>query len=272
MTPDGLEDRFQLAQVIAREAGAHALGYFGDRRRLTVEAKTNAQDVVSVADREVETLLGERIKLAFPGDGTLGEEYGLSGGTSGYTWVMDPIDGTSAFVHGLSDWCVSIALLHGQELAAGVIYAPVANELYAASTGQGATLDGAPLSVSPGMGVADGLVGIGANHRVPPERVSGFIHRLLGEGGMFVRGGSGALTLAHVAAGRLVAFFEPHMNAWDCLAGYCLVREAGGWTWPFRAETDLLTGNVVVAAAPGARNDILRLIAADRPAAGNGSP
>jgi myo-inositol-1(or 4)-monophosphatase len=120
--------------------------------------------------------------------------------------------------------------------------------------------------VDAGRGLAEGLLGLGANHRVPPEAVSAFLHGLLTQGGMFIRNGSGALMLADVAAGRLVGYYEPSMNAWDCLAGLCLIVEAGG-----RAEDFLANGGTlersgrVIAAAPGAWEDLVALVEKTRP-------
>ena len=248
-----LEARLALAEKIAREAGAKALDYFTRRETLVIETKRDPQDVVSIADRDVEQLIRTRVSEIFPHDGFLGEEYGLNEGASGYTWVVDPIDGTSPFVNGMPNWCVSIAVLAGDEPVVGVIYAPCVDELYAAGKGQGATLNEAPMHVAAGRSLRDGVVGLGANHHVAPAEFAGIVERLLGMGGNFIRNGSGALMLAYVAAGRLVGYYEPYMHAWDCLAGYCLVAEAGGALLPFPAAGEGLTrGAPVMAAAPGA--------------------
>lgn len=262
MTEDrGIADRFELAQAIAREGGAIALGYFSDRGSLTIDTKLNGQDVVSIADKEVETLLRERISAAFPDDSILGEEYGLEGGTSGFTWVMDPIDGTSPFVFGIPAWCVSIALMQGDAIVAGVIYAPTRDEIYTARRGGGAHMNGQAMHVSREGTIKTGVIGLGANHRVPSATVSRFVGRLLDEGGMFIRNGSGALMLAYVAAGKLAAYWEPHMNAWDCFAGFLLVEEAGGWIDDPAHWESMLSGGAVMAGSPGTLNDMRRLTA-----------
>ena len=256
-----LETRFALAQAMAKEAGAVALDYFNTRETLVIETKRDPQDVVSIADREVENLIRARVSAAEPTDGFLGEEYGLVDGSSGYTWVVDPIDGTSPFVNGMPNWCVSIAVLHAGKPVIGVIYAPCFNELYAAASGQGATLDGKTLSLDPTRTIRNSVTGIGANNYVTPAFVAKMVEDLLDAGGNFIRNGSGALMLAYVAAGRLVGYYEPYMHAWDCLAGYCLVKEAGGWYHPFPTEGERLTkGSPVLATAPGAKDD-LRAIA-----------
>jgi len=253
----GLEARFALAQAIATEAGAVALGYFKQRETLVVETKRDLQDVVSIADREVENLIRARVAEAHAGDGFLGEEYGLAAGDSGYTWVVDPIDGTSPFVNGMPNWCVSIAVLHNGEPVIGVICAPCHDELYAGASGMGATLNGIALKLDPSRTIRNAVTGLGANTYVTPAFVAKTVETLLEAGGTFIRNGSGALMLAYVAAGRLVGYYEPYMHAWDCLAGYCLVREAGGWVHPFPIDDGHLTkGAPVLAAAPGAIEDL----------------
>lgn len=256
----GLDKRFALAKAIATEAGAMALDYFNRRDTLVIETKRDMQDVVSIADRNVEKLIRERVAALFLEDGFLGEEFGHTQGTSGYTWVVDPIDGTAPFVNGMPTWCVSIAVVRDGAPVIGVIGVPCQNELYAAALGKGAKLNGKVLTLDPSRTVQNAMTGIGANSHVTPETVSGIINQLLHAGGNFIRNGSGALMLAYVAAGRLVGYYEPYMHAWDCLAGYCLVKEAGGWYHPFPVEGEQITkGAPVVAAGPGARADLEKL-------------
>jgi myo-inositol-1(or 4)-monophosphatase len=257
--PD-LEARLALAEAVAREAGALALDYFHRRETLVIETKRDAQDVVSIADRDVEKLIHGRLLAAYPQDGFLGEEYGLQAGAADFTWVVDPIDGTAPFVNGMPNWCVSIALLQGGEPVIGVIYAPCQDELYASAAGRGATLNGKRLSLDPARTIRNAVTGIGANNYVTPEFVARMVQSLLEAGGNFIRNGSGAMMLAYVAAGRLVGYYEPYMHAWDCLGGYCLVREAGGWFHPFPTDGERLTkGAPVLAAAPGAIDDLRRI-------------
>ncbi len=256
----GLEARLALAEAVAREAGAVALDYFKRRETLVIETKRDPQDVVSIADREVENLIRKRFNEAYPGDGVLGEEYGLESGTSGFTWVVDPIDGTSPFVNGMPNWCVSIGLLHDGVPVVGVISAPCHDELYAAALGMGATLNGNKLSLDPSRTIRNAVTGIGANNHVTPAFVGKMVESLLEAGGNFIRNGSGALMLAYVAAGRLVGYYEPYMHAWDCMAGYCLVKEAGGWYHPFPTEGERLTkGAPVLATAPGSTDDLRKI-------------
>jgi myo-inositol-1(or 4)-monophosphatase len=259
---EAIGERLKLAKAAAREAGCLALGYLRDRAALHYEAKENGQDIVSRADREAEELLRARIAAHFPDDGVFGEEFGYSDGSSGFTWVMDPIDGTSMFVFGMPNWCVSVAVIYGEGTVAGVVYAPSTDELFSASTGEPFTVDGVPLRIDPSLTLQNAVLGVGISHRVPSEGIAELIRRLLDEGGMFIRNGSGALMLAYVAAGRLAGYYEPHMNAWDCLAGLFLVDRAGGWAAEFPGPGSLRDGGPVAAAAPGARADLCRLIEA----------
>ena len=199
-------ERERLALALARQAGDLALGYFKQLAQTDIEVKLNGQDVVSVADRAVERFLREELARHFPADSLLGEEYGLEAGSSGYAWVIDPIDGTSCFVHGLDTWCVSIALEHQGQTVAGVVHAPCAGETFHASLGGGAFLDGSRIAVDGTQSLQQGLTGLGINLRVPPSVATQFLGRLLEAGGMPYRNGSGALMLAYVAAGRLIAY------------------------------------------------------------------
>ncbi|SKA34470.1 inositol monophosphatase family protein [Consotaella salsifontis] len=268
-TETALAERSIFAREIAREAGLKALAFFADRAALTIDTKRNAQDAVTMADRQVELLLRERIRARFPGDGLLGEEFGLEEGRSDFTWVMDPIDGTSPFIFGMDSWCVSIAVIERDRPVIGTIYAPVADEMFVADRGGGASLNGAPLRLGGEATVQNGIVGVGASHRIAPGVVGRFVERLLELEGIFIRNGSGALMLAYVAAGRLAAYWEPHMNAWDCLAGLLIVEEAGGWIHDPREWPSLEAGGLVLAGAAGTRGDMLMLAGlVDQPPAG----
>ena len=260
MTGGEFSSRVDLLERIITEAGRKALAFSRDIGALTIESKADAQDVVSQADREVEADLRAHIQAQFPDDGIMGEEHGTDTGRSGVLWVIDPIDGTSPFLAGLHDWCVTIAIRSGDATVAGAVFDPNKNELFLATQGQGATLNGVPLGIDPALDLKKGICAVGANHRTPPEYASRFIQALLIDGGMFFRNGSGALMLANVAAGRLAAYYEPHMNAWDCLAGLLLVREAGGWVLDYPGTGTLAQGGAVAASGPGGAEALRRLM------------
>ncbi len=257
-----LAHRFRAAKDIAHEAGHAALAHFRNPDALEVVSK-GRQDFVSQADVAVETLIRDRIRKLFPDDGFLGEEGGgaiVDSHASGI-WVVDPIDGTTNFIHRVPVWCVSIAYVRQGQVEVGVVYDPNADELFAARRGDGAFLGETPISCSAADSLTQGTVGIGYATRTPAAPAVDSIRRLLDAGGMYQRNGSGALMLAYVGAGRLLGYLEAHMNAWDCLAGILLVEEAGGWSNDFLANDGLRHGNPVIAAAPGVA-DALRAVAA----------
>lgn len=258
---DEIVSRHTAAEQIAAEAGALALDFFNRRSDLITEFKASPQDVVSQADRQVENLVRQRISALFPDDGLLGEEQGLLAGASGFTWVIDPIDGTTPFLAGLPHWCVAIALVQNGATVAAVTQAPIQDEVYSARRGAGAWLNGKRLAVDGRTTLENSLTGIGANHRTSPDHVAGVIRGLLIAGGAFYRSGSGALMLAAVAAGRLGTYYEPYMNCWDCLGGLLMVEEAGGTVKPFGSPNDLRVGGPVLASAPAAWEEINRIIA-----------
>ncbi len=252
--------RVAAGQRIVRAAGDLALAYFNTRDQLVVESK-GLQDVVSRADREVEDLIRAGIEAAFPGDGVLGEEQGMSAAANADDglWVADPIDGTACFLAGLPTWCVSLAYIIGRTVEIGLIYVPTDDEFYVSQRGGGATLNGQPIAANPASSVRDGAMGVGFSHRCEVAASLAVIDPLLAAGGMYYNNNSGALMLAYVAAGRLIGYYEPHINAWDCLAGIGLVQEAGGWTNDFLAGDGLSKGNPILATAPGVTEECRRI-------------
>jgi len=250
--------RLELAKSLAREAGELGMTYFRAIGDLVIEQK-GAQDLVSNGDRDVETFIRKRLQAAFPEDGIVGEEHDDVAGRSGYTWVIDPIDGTANFVRGIPAWCVVLACVHEDQTKIGVIYEPSHDELYAASLGDGAYLNDKPMRVSDTRGLDDGSTGVGMNGRTETRLITQFIELLVARGGIFYRNASGALMLAYVAAGRLIAYAEPHMNAWDCLAAQLLVAEAGGGVETQSADAMLAAGGRVVVGAPAVYAEIVAM-------------
>jgi myo-inositol-1(or 4)-monophosphatase len=221
--------RLEAAERIARVAGERALGYFGARADLEIRHKA-AQDRVSEADRAVETLIRDAVAAEFPDDAFLGEEHGEVGGASPFLWVVDPIDGTTPFLSGLPDWCVSIAVAVEGAPVIGAIHAPAHRETYAGASGLGAKRDGETLRIAADARLGDGMFAVGGSLRCDAEATGAFITRLMQAGGMAFHNGSGALMLAYVAAGRLVGYYDEIIMPWDCFAGLVLVEEAGGRT------------------------------------------
>lgn len=245
--------RLQCARKAVREAGAFALHHFRDRN-LIVERK-GAQDYVSFVDRETEARLITALGREFPEDAFLGEESGRHGESDSqrFLWVIDPIDGTTNYVHGLPLWCISVALVRDGGILAGIIFNPVTDEFYEACRGAGATCNGQVLCVSGIGGPAEARVGMGFSYRRPPALHAEGVRRLLEARCEYARFGSGALGMAYVADGRFDAYWEPHINAWDVLAGICLVREAGGWCNDFLGDAGLTAGNPILACTPALR-------------------
>jgi len=253
-----IDARARAAVAIARKAGVEALRYFKSFESLKIDQKGH-QDLVSEADRNVELLIREALAQAFPEDAIVGEEHPPVAGSSGFTWVIDPIDGTANFVRGIPVWTVVLACAQGPDTVIGVINDPVHGELYRACKGGGATRNDAPISVHADAKLTDGSVGVGFSARTGPEGVLKLMEGLLAEGGVFLRNASGAMSLAYVACGKLLGYSEEHMNGWDCMAGLLLIAEAGGCVEDQDAQAMIAHGGRVVAAAPGVWADILRL-------------
>lgn len=224
---DELGSRLDAARRIAQRAGDKALGYFLERGRLEILHKA-AQDRVSEADRAVEAMIRDAILAEFPEDALLGEEHGSGGGQSPFLWIIDPIDGTTPFLSGLADWCVSIAVAVEGEPVIGVIEAPRHGETWTAARGQGATVNGRPLRIDPASDLGSGMFAFGGSLRCDPEETGGFITRLMQNGAVAFHNGSGALMTAYIADGRLVGYYDAHIKSWDCFAGLVMVTEAGG--------------------------------------------
>jgi myo-inositol-1(or 4)-monophosphatase len=259
MSTAAIDARYALAQSIARQAGLQALEWFRKRDQLVIESK-GLQDMVSAADKDTELYIRAQVLASFADDGFLGEEGGLDHADADYLWVIDPIDGTACFVNGMHAWCLSIAVMHAGKPVIGVVFDPNSDEMFHACAGQGAFVNQLPMQAHSARSITEGVLGVGFSHRVPVGAFVPFLDRLLSGGGMFIRNGSGALMLAYVAAGRLIGYYEPHINSWDCLAAIVLVQEAGGQVNDFLAHNGLHDGNPIIAAAAGVYAPLLALI------------
>jgi myo-inositol-1(or 4)-monophosphatase len=256
MIAEEIEARARFARKLARQAGALAQRYFLRELAFSPQSK-GPQDWVSAADHEVEALIRGELARAFPSDNMLGEEDGGELGAN--TWIVDPIDGTINFVHGVRYWCVSIAFVVDGTRRIGVIFDPSLDELFWAVRGKGAYCGDAAIHASACGRVDESLLCAGY---VPRHSLDGYqqLERRLYEAGAAVKDmGAGALMLAHVAAGRFDAFIEPHMHPWDALAGMLLVEESGGRIFPYPGKQGLAHGGAVLAAAPGVFDELLRL-------------
>jgi myo-inositol-1(or 4)-monophosphatase len=259
-----MNDKNTLA---ARRAFAEALVVNAGKLALQMRATLGPADAKSAidfcteADRAVEQLIRQEIALAY-GDAILGEEYGIASGTSGSRglWVVDPIDGTTEYIHGSPRWCVSLAYMDAGDIQLGQIYEPVAQRLFSAERGAGARLDGRRISVSHLGHAAVPVVEVGWSERRPLDAYSDLLHMLVASRMEFRRRGSGALGLADVACGINDAYVELHINSWDALAGILLVREAGGSTNDFLARDGLTQGNIILASTPELESRLSALV------------
>jgi myo-inositol-1(or 4)-monophosphatase len=224
-----------LAVEIALEAGALQRRRFGEPR--TIDTKTSPIDLVTDVDRASEALVIERIEDARPRDGILSEERGeVSEGRSGWRWVVDPLDGTTNYAHGVPHFAVSIGVERDGERQVGVIYDPMLDECFTAARGLGTTLNGAPAGVSAETRIERALLATGFAYDVHKvERVENldYFSRFLRLARGIRRPGSAALDLAYVACGRFDGFWEMHLSAWDVAAGLLLIHEAGGTATDF---------------------------------------
>lgn len=251
-------ERLTFARELAERAGKLGMDYFGRLDSLNIESKGH-QDMVSQADREVELFVRAEIAKAYPDDGIIGEEHAPTGGSTGYTWVIDPIDGTANFVKGIPVWCVVIACAKDGVTVTGVIHEPSTGETFYGEKGGGAFLNGRPIKTSASKSLGDGSLGVGFSNRRETANVPGLIADLLGQGGIFFRNASGALMLAYVASGRLIGYVEEHMNAWDCIAGMLVIEEAGGRIVAPDPRTVLTKGTLVIAAGAQVFDEVYAL-------------
>jgi len=240
------QDRLTFAIELARQAGAFAKQHFQAIDALVIESKGH-QDLVSNADKDTETLIRAALQEHYPDDGIVGEEHGRKHGSSGYDWVIDPIDGTANFVRGIPQWCVAIACAKAGEAVIGVIFEPSSGEMFSASRGGGAFVNGKPMRAAQTGDIGQGSIGIGFSGRAPAMAAATAVATVIERGGVFFRNASGALMLAYVAAGRLLGFMEEHMNSWDCVAGLLMIEEAGGRIVKPDAASNLDQGTVVIA-------------------------
>ena len=247
MTPAELDLRRYAVQGLVAEAGRMALDYFDKQDSLGITMK-GAQDWLTVADGAVEDFLRQRLAVFFPDDAVIGEEGG--GAPSDAVWIIDPIDGTANFARGDRNWCISIGFLLNRVPTIGIVAAPALDELYVAQRGQGARLNGRPISVSDTGDIKRATVELGWSTRIPFERYLAVLQRGHAAGCSVKRSGSGTLGLCHVANGRTDAYAELHFNAWDVAAGIVIAAEAGASINDFFAGEGISKGNPILCSTP----------------------
>ncbi len=248
----------------ARRAGSVITRGARDLDLLTVTAK-GPKDFVSEVDHAAEQAIVETLHAAYPDHAILAEE-GTGRGRNPdaeYRWIIDPLDGTTNFLHGFPQYCVSIALAHRGVVTQGVVYDPVRNDLFTATRGRGAFLNDRRIRVSRRTHLRDCLIGTGFPFRDGSylDTYMQMMKAMIQQSAGLRRPGAAALDLAYVAAGFYDGFFEIGLNAWDVAAGSVLVLEAGGLIGDLAGEGDYLHGGQVIAATPKVFAQIIQTLA-----------
>jgi myo-inositol-1(or 4)-monophosphatase len=254
-----------VLNVMIRAAQKAARGLrrdFGEVERLQVSLKGPA-NFVSAADRRAEEVLRTELMRARPGYGFLGEEGGRTQGTDKtHTWIVDPLDGTTNFLHGIPQFAISIALSRDGTIVAGLVYNPATDELYTAERGKGAFMNDRRLRVAGRPRLEDAVVGCGLPHRGRGDltqfrkEIAAVQSRVCG----LRRFGAAALDLAWVAAGRLDGYWERNLSAWDLAAGVLLVREAGGFATDLDGGDAMLEKGHIIAGNERMHGELLALL------------
>jgi myo-inositol-1(or 4)-monophosphatase len=243
-----------VAVKAARAAGAIINRAALDIDILKVNTK-NPNDFVTEVDHASERIIIDTLLEAYPGHGILAEESGRTRGAkhSDYVWIIDPLDGTTNFIHGLPTYAVSIALAHRGQVQQAVVYDPARNDLFYASKGRGAFLNDRRLRVSKRIKLADSLIGTGYMR---------MFEEVMQNCAGLRRPGAAALDLCYVAAGWYDGFFETGLQPWDVAAGSLMVSEAGGLIGNFTGEADFLYQREVIAGNPKVYGQLVHLLAA----------
>ena len=247
---------FNVMERAVRKAARGLVRDFGEVENLQVSVKGPA-DFVSTADLQAERTLKQELQKARPGYGFLAEEGGTEAGSDGQNrWIIDPLDGTTNFLHGIPHFCISVALERDGELIAGMIYEPLRDEMFFAEKGSGAFVNHKRLRVSGRRVLGDAVIatGIPFRERGDHPRYLNLLESVMGNTAGVCRFGAAALDLAYVAAGRFDGFFEFGLSAWDVAAGIVIVREAGGFVTEIDGGKNMLTSGSILAS-----NDLLRL-------------
>jgi myo-inositol-1(or 4)-monophosphatase len=247
----------------ARKAGAIINRASLDLDLIRVASKGRS-DFVTEVDRAAEEAIIDILTTAYPKHAVLAEESGASNPEGGneYTWIIDPLDGTTNFIHGFPQYAVSIALQHAGHITQAVVYDPTRNELFTASRGRGAFLNDRRLRVSRRVQLRESLIGTGFPFR-QLEHLDEYVRmfkRITEETAGIRRPGAAALDLAYVAAGRLDGFWEFGLSPWDVAAGSLLIVEAGGMVADFDGEQSWLESGQIVCGAPKVFAQLLKLV------------
>lgn len=247
----------------ARKAGDSAARFFNRGDRLDVRAKAH-NDFVTQVDHAAEEIIIETIRDRYPDHAFLAEESGERG-RGDHVWIIDPLDGTTNFMHGFPVFAVSIALRVRGKLEVGVVYDPMRQELFTTLRGQGAQLDGRRIRASIRKDLDAALIGTGFPYRSNAEYIDtylGMLKRVMGATAGVRRPGAAALDLAYVAAGRLDGFWEYGLQPWDMAAGVLMAQEAGAIVSELENRDDYMATGNIVAGSPKIHDALKALLRA----------
>jgi myo-inositol-1(or 4)-monophosphatase len=225
-------------------------------------ARKGQSDYVTHVDRAAEDAIKEVLLEAYPSHGILAEESGKTPGKSEFEWIIDPLDGTTNFIHGFPQYAVSIALAQEGQVAHGVIYDPVRNELFTASKGRGAFLNDRRVRASRRDRLTDALIGTGFPYRAfdHVDAYMGAFRELTEKTAGMRRPGAASLDLAYVAAGRLDGLWEFGLSPWDIAAGTLMIQEAGGFVTDLKGDSGYLSSGDLIAGAPKVHAPLLQIV------------
>jgi myo-inositol-1(or 4)-monophosphatase len=231
-----MDDLRGVLMEAAKEAGKIILEYFDGAFK--IDHKDGINNLVTEVDKLAEDKIIKVIRATFPSHSIISEEVGELIKDSDYQWIIDPIDGTVNFAHGIPICCVSIGLMHKDNMLMGAVYNPMMNEFFFAEKGKGATLNGSPIQVSGKTNFKTAFLVTGFPYNWPEsaEHPIKVFERMILEGLPVRRLGSAAIDLCWVACGRFDGFWEYNLQAWDVAAGYLMVKEAGGMVTNFEGE------------------------------------
>jgi myo-inositol-1(or 4)-monophosphatase len=245
-----MSKELQTAVDAAQKAGAITLDRLGDLSRLEIIEKEH-KDFVTEVDRQCEATIASIIRASFPDDSLLCEEGTTGNGTSGRTWIVDPLDGTLNFIHAFPVFSISIALRDADgELIVGVVFQPVLGELFTAEKGKGAFLNGNPVRVTDRQSKESFMIATGLPFKEYDDYMDRYIAMMrdvIRDSAGIRRAGSAAIDLAYTAAGRFDGFWEYRLYPWDFAAGVLLVREAGGIVTGFDGSCDVFNHHSILA-------------------------
>ena len=252
-----------VGEMAARKAGDSLIRNLNKLDQLKAKATLKGKnDFVSDADLIAESIIIETISKHYPDHAILAEESGTQG-ESDYKWIIDPLDGTTNFLHGFPVFCVSIGLMYKDTIEHAVVYDPIKQELFTASNGQGAHLDGKRIRVSGEKFISRSLIGTGFPYRKSnknPDHYMAMLKQVINKTAGVRRPGAAAIDLCYVAAGRLDGFWETGLSIWDIAAGALIIQESGGIITDINGSSNYLETGDVLCGTPRIHSKLQQLL------------